>query len=192
MKLYLASTSKFKSSLLDNVMIKHHLIKSNYEEYSNEKDPIKYVISLAKGKVDSVKDKVNDGIIIGIDTVVLCDNLILEKPVDIEEARQNIKLCMNKTTAVITGISIYNAIKDEEINDSVVTDITLREINDNDIDYYLEHEVNVLNASGFVIESVISNFIKEIKGSYYNILGVPVETIYKIINDMGYYLKDFE
>ena len=47
-------------------------------------------------------------------------------------------------------------------------------------------------ASGFVLETILSNFIDKIEGSYYNILGVPVELIYKYINDMGYNLKDLE
>ena len=47
-------------------------------------------------------------------------------------------------------------------------------------------------ASGFIIETIMSNFIENINGSFYNILGMPVETIYKYINNWGYSLKDFE
>ena len=44
-------------------------------------------------------------------------------------------------------------------------------------------------AAGFIIENIASNFINKIEGSYYNILGVPVEKIYEILKDMGYSLK---
>lgn len=65
-------------------------------------------------------------------------------------------------------------------------------LNNKDTEYYLNNEPDILYVSGFVIETIISNFIEYINGSYYNILGVPVETIYKYINDWGYNLIDLE
>lgn len=65
-------------------------------------------------------------------------------------------------------------------------------LNNKEIEYYLNNEPDILYVSGFVIETIISNFIEYINGSYYNILGVPVETIYKYINDWGYNLIDLE
>ena len=65
-------------------------------------------------------------------------------------------------------------------------------LNNKDTEYYLNNEPDILYVSGFVIETIISNFIEYINGSYYNILGVPVEIIYKHINDCGYNLIDLE
>jgi predicted house-cleaning NTP pyrophosphatase (Maf/HAM1 superfamily) len=56
----------------------------------------------------------------------------------------------------------------------------------------MENEPDIMYASGFIIETILSNFIEKIDGSYYNILGIPVEKIYKHIKDMGYNLKDLE
>ena len=99
-------------------------------------------------------------------------------------------MCKNNTTSVITGVSIINTKTNEIITDSVTTLVAIRSISNQDIDYYFENESGILNASGFIIENIMSNFIEKIEGSYYNILGIPVETIYKHINNMGYYLKD--
>ena len=101
-------------------------------------------------------------------------------------------MCKNNTTKVITGICIINQNTNEIINTYAETKVTLRDINDIDIDYYMEKEPNIMYASGFILETILSNFIDKIEGSYYNILGVPVELIYKYINDMGYNLKDLE
>ena len=193
MKVVLATTSKFKNQILDTVGIKHSMIESDFnEDMVNEDDVYEYVKKLALGKANSVINKVNDSIIIGLDTINYVDGGSQEKPNNIKEARKNIEMCKNNTTTVITGICIINQKTNEIINDYVETKVTLRDINDLDIDYYMENEVNIMYASGFVLETVLSNFIDKIEGSYYNILGVPVETIYKYINNMGYNLKDLK
>lgn len=193
MKVVLATTSKFKNQILDTVGIKHSMIESNFDEgLIKENNVYEYVKTLAKGKAFSVKDKVENSIVIGLDTIVYAEGSILEKPKDLTEARKAIELCKNNTTFVITGICIINQNTNEVINDYAETKITLRDINKEDIEYYLKNEPNIMYASGFIIETIMSNFIDEIKGSYYNILGIPVETIYKYINGMGYNLNDLE
>ena len=193
MKVVLATTSKFKNQIMDTVRIKHCMIESDFEEnLVNEKDVYEYVKKLALGKASSVKDKVSNSIIIGLDTINYVDGIIQEKPKDISDARKNIEMCKNNTTKVITGICIINQNTNEVITDYAETKVTLRDIDNIDIDYYMDNELNIMYASGFILETILSNFIDKIEGSYYNILGVPVEIIYKYINQMGYNLKDLE
>lgn len=192
MKLILASTSKFKSDILNTAHLFHKCIESNFEEESTKKDVYEYVCDLALGKAKSVENKENDGIIIGLDTVVYINGKILEKPNSLEVAKEVLKFCQNNTTKVITGIALINKNANEIITDYSETKVTLREITDKDIDYYIENEPNILYVSGYVIETIISNFIEKIEGSYYNILGIPVETIYKHLNIWGIYLSDIE
>lgn len=192
-KVTLASTSEYKNNLLDIVKFNHYQIDCDFEEKSsNTGDVYKYVKDLALGKAKSVEDKVNSGIILGLDTVVYANGKILEKPKTIEEAKEYIVMCAGNRTQVITGIALINKESGSVIQDTCITDVTLRNITDNDIAYYIENEPLALKVSGFVIETVMSNFIARIDGSYYNILGVPVETIYKHIENMGYSLKDLE
>ncbi len=191
MKVVLASTSKFKSEILNKVHINHLLVKSDFDESKvYEEDVYEYVKKLALSKAKSIIKKCPNSLIIGLDTIVYVNNKVLGKPKNIEEARKYIDMCKNNTTSVITGVSIINTKTNEIITDSVTTLVTIRNISNQDIDYYFENESGILNASGFIIENIMSNFIEKIEGSYYNILGIPVETIYKHINNMGYYLKD--
>lgn len=193
MKVVLATTSKFKNEILDTVGIKHSMIESDFDEnLINEENVYDYVLKLSYGKAHSIKDKVNNSIIIGLDTVNYVDGIIQEKPKDLNDARKAIEICKNNTTSVITGICIINQNTNQVISDYVITKVTLRDIEEADINYYLENEPNILYASGFILETIMSNFIEKIEGSYYNILGVPVETIYKYINEMGYNLKELE
>ena len=192
MKLILASTSKFKSDILNTTHLFHKSIESDYEEISNKDNVYEYVKELALGKAKSIEDRVNEGVILGLDTVVYINGKILEKPASLEEAKEVLKYCENDTTKVITGIALINKENNEIINDFVETKVTLRKISEKDINYYVENEPSILYVSGFVIETIISNFIEKIVGSYYNILGIPVETIYKHLNNWGIYLSDLE
>lgn len=191
MRLILASTSNFKSNVLKQACIKHTKKESNYiETKKNNEDVYEYVKRLSLEKAYSVDS--NDCIILGLDTVVLVGNKILEKPKSINEAKDNLRLCSNNTFKVITGIALINKINNEIINDYQETVITLNKIDECDIDYYIDNDPNVLYASGFTIETVVSNFINKIEGSFYNILGIPVEKIYEYLLKQNIHLKDLE
>lgn len=192
MKLVLASTSKIKNEILNKVGMKHSNVKSTFEEVSNNKENVyEYVKELAYGKACNacMDDK---SIILGLDTIVYVNGKILEKPKSIDEAKQNLKICSSNTSYVITGIALINKYNNQIINDYAETKVILNDICDEDIEYYVENEPDVMYASGFVIETIASNFIKKIDGSFYNILGVPVEKIYEYLKDWNIYLKDLE
>ena len=191
MKLVLASTSSFKSDVLKQACIKHTKKESNYIEIKqDDEDVYEYVKRLSLEKAYSVD--VDDCIVLGLDTVVLVGNKILEKPKTINEAKDNLRLCSSNTFKVITGIALINKINNEIINDYQETVITLNKIDECDIDYYIDNDHNVLYASGFTIETVVSNFINKIEGSFYNILGIPVEKIYEHLLKQNIHLKDLE
>ena len=110
MKIVLASTSKFKSDILSRVHIKHECMSIDYEENSDQSNYIEYVKELALGKAMCLKDKV-EGIIIGIDNVVVCNDEVIEKPESIEEARSNLIKASNNVSKVVSGLAIIDTIK---------------------------------------------------------------------------------
>lgn len=192
MKLYLATTSKFKSKILKKVGMKHECIESNFNEDVLIENPYKLVKYLSKGKAESISKKVSGGIVVGLDTIVYLNNKIYEKPKNIEEAKNNLKECSNQTVSVITGITVIDICNDNEFSEYQETKVKFSNISDEDVQYYIDNEPDVMYASGFIIETIASCFIEKIDGSFYNILGVPAEKIYKILKKLGYQLKDFE
>ncbi|MEG0021795.1 MAG: Maf family nucleotide pyrophosphatase [Bacilli bacterium] len=192
MKLYLASTSKMKSDILNKVCLNHSCISIEGEEISKATNPAEYTMELARNKAYEASRKVETGIIIGLDTIVYRDGLIIEKPKSIEDARNNLSKSQNKTVQVITGISIIDIEKEKVITDHAISKVTLKEIDEIDIDYYMKSEKYVMHASGFVLENTASCFLDKIEGSFYNVLGCPVETIYYNLKKLGYHLEDFE
>ena len=120
------------------------------------------------------------------------DNKIIEKPKSIEEARNNLKMASGKTTLVITGICLINQEKNEIIKTFQESKVIMNKISDEDIDFYINNEPDIMYASGFIIETVASNFINKIDGSFYNILGVPVEKICENLLKWDIHLKDLD
>ena len=191
MQLVLASTSSFKSNVLKQACIKHIKKDSNYIEVKQDNEDVyEYVKRLSLEKARSVD--ISDSIVLGLDTVVVVGNKILEKPESIHEAKENLRLCSSNTFKVITGIALINQMNNELVSDYQETFITLNKIDECDIDYYIENDSNVLYASGFTIETVVSNFINKIEGSFYNILGIPVEKIYEYLLKWNIHLKDLD
>lgn len=192
MKLILASTSKFKSEILNKVNLKHLVLENNFDESTLKCDDVyEYVMNLAYGKANSVKCK-KDSIILGLDTVLYVNNKILEKPKDIEEAKDNIRISSNNISKVITGICLINTNTKEIVRDYQETLIELNNISEEDIEFYIKNEKDALYVSGFVIENTLSNFVKKIDGSYYNILGIPVEKIYSYLLKWNIHLCDLD
>lgn len=193
MKIVLASTSRLKNQILDTVKIKHSQIESDFNEKEDKSDNVyEHVKALSLGKAKSVMNKVTNSIIIGLDTVGYVNGHIMEKPNSVKEAKKYIEESSNNITRVITGLALINQINGEIINTYVETLVSFREISKKNIDFYIKNEPDYMYASGFILETVLSNFLDKIEGSYYNILGVPVETIYKYISQWGYELDDFE
>lgn len=192
MKLVLASTSKFKSTIMDKVKMSHINVASDFEEVSFNTNVYDYVKELALGKANSVKDKVTDSIILGIDTVVYINSKIIEKPKSINEVKDNLLLASNNTVSVISGIALINQIEKITLSTYQETKVSFNKIDECDIDYYIDNEPDTMYASGFIVETIASNFIKKIDGSFYNILGVPVEKIYECLLSFNIHLKDLE
>ncbi len=192
MKLVLASTSKFKSAIMDKVKMCHINVASNFEEVSFNTNVYDYVKELALGKANSVKDKVTNSIILGIDTVVYINGKIIEKPKSINEVKDNLLLASNNTVSVISGIALINQIEEVTLSTYQETKVSFNKIDECDIDYYIDNEPDTMYASGFIVETIASNFIKKIDGSFYNILGVPVEKIYECLLNFNIHLKDLE
>ena len=146
MKLVLASTSKFKSAIMDKVKMSHINVASNFEEVSFNTDVYDYVKELALGKANSVKDKVTNSIILGIDTVVYVNGKIIEKPKSINEVKNNLLLASNNTVSVISGIALINQMEEVTLSTYQETKVSFNKIDECDIDYYIDNEPDTMYA----------------------------------------------
>ena len=194
MKIILASNSKTRKKILDSLNIKYDIIVSDKEEIADDSDPRKYVEELSKIKANCVSEKIEDSdvIIIAADSIIYKDGKIYQKPKSIKEAMENLKEFSDSKNQGITGVTIIDKSNMKNITFSCVTDVYFKKICNEDINWYVEHEKDLLNKAGYSLEGIISLFVEKIEGAFYNVLGLPLGMLYTKLNELGYKLKDFE
>ena len=193
MRLILASGSKNRQNIFRNIGWKFEVIKSTVEEHSDATDPREYVMDLSRDKANSVASQIKgQAIIISADSIVYMNGKIFEKPKSKEEAFNNIKLMSGKVTYLITGMTIKDLYKNEDVTFSDVVEVRLREIDDEDIMWYVENEKNILNGCGYTIPGKAEIFIDKIIGDFNTLFGISISSVYSKLKELGYSMKDFE
>ncbi|MCF0207721.1 MAG: septum formation protein Maf [Bacteroidales bacterium] len=175
----LASASFRRRELLAQLGIRYTLVKSPLEEEIIPKDlPVENASEyLARCKSLAYNDLKNRDLLITADTTVIIDDKILGKPKDYSEACQMLKLLSNKTHLVVTGVCLRSA--DKEKCFSVVTEVTFSELHDEEIRYYVENFKPYDKAGAYGIQEWIGKVaVEKINGSFYNVMGLPVQRLY--------------
>ena len=123
-------------------------------------------------------------IILTADTIVVCDGEILGKPRDAADACAMLRKLSGKTHQVYTGYCLQTA--DKTVSGTVCSDVTFKELSDEEITYYVEKYNPLDKAGAYGIQEWIGYIgITGIRGSYYNVMGLPVQRIYEEIKKLG-------
>lgn len=123
------------------------------------------------------KQLTDDELIITADTIVVVDSEVLGKPQDADDARRMLHLLSNRTHQVITGVCLTTAEKQRRF--SVITDVTFKALTDEEIDYYITNYQPFDKAGAYGIQEWIGYIgVTGLNGSYFNVMGLPVQRIY--------------
>ena len=180
MKIVLASASERRQELLSRLIEDFDIIVSDFDE---SKVPFegsidKYVKDVALGKAFDVQSKLNeDAIIISADTIVTLEDKILGKPKDEEDAFNIIKSLQGRKHLVYSGIVVINTAKNVIKQESLATEVTFSEISDDEILEYIKTGEPLDKAGAYGIQGIGGIFVKEIKGCYYNVVGLPLNKL---------------
>lgn len=192
-KLILASSSKPRQDIFNNIGLKYEVITSLVEEKSNSTNPSEYVKDLSRDKADSVASQINKkAIIIAADSVIYMNGKIYEKPKNKKEAYQNLKEMSGKITYAITGVTIKDLYKEKEITFSDKAEVHIRKISDEDIQWYVDNEENILNRCGYAMLGKASIFLDKVNGDYNTLFGISPSKVYEKLKELGYKISDFE
>lgn len=183
MKLILASASPRRKDLLSKFGYSFTVIPSNFSETNLSLSPILTAKANAFGKAKEVFDMLCDEkiVVLGADTVVSIDNEILGKPVDDTHAKAMLKKLSGKTHLVITGYSLVS--KNIAFTDFVSTSVTFNPLSDTTIDDYIKTGSPFDKAGAYGIQDGF-NLVKEINGSFNNVVGLPIEIIKDKLNEL--------
>ncbi len=186
MRIILASASPRRQELLGLLKIKFDVMISEVDENINECDPHELVRKLAFLKASAVAEKIAEpSIIIGSDTIVYCNNEILGKPHDEDDAYRMLRALSGKTHEVYTGLSVIKKFEGKEINRSktVVTQVRFTELSDDEIFEYIQSGEPMDKAGAYAIQGLGSVFVESINGDYFSVIGLPVCSLNQILRE---------
>lgn len=178
--IYLASKSPRRQKLLRQINLNFKVITVDVDEslLINE-SPVKTIKRLSSEKLKKAKEKINNGIIITADTIVVLNKEILGKPVDEKDAYKILNKLSGKIHIVYTGFAISNLNKNITIIDYEKTFVTFRKLNRKEIYDYIKTGSPMDKAGAYGIQDDFGAvFIQKINGCYYNVVGLPLSKVY--------------
>jgi septum formation protein len=185
----LASSSPRRKDLLTQIGLEFQVVPSDYEEdMTMPLPPLELTVHLAKGKALAVTEQYPNAIIIGADTIVALGDTILGKPHSEEEAERMLQSLSGTQHNVITGMAVIipaslsptkTQIIETHISSSTVT---LHKLPHQEILNYIATKEPLDKAGAYAIQGYASAFVQKIEGSYSGIVGLPVDSLYVILN----------
>ncbi|MBC8186069.1 septum formation protein Maf [candidate division KSB1 bacterium] len=184
-RVILASKSPRRTELLKKI-ISHFEVKiSNINENLNGGlSPQQFAVKLSQLKAQSISQNLDDGLIIGADSIVVLNNTILGKPKDSAEATEMLTKLSGKTHQVITGYSILKATDQILVSDHAVTDVKFRELTSREIQKYVKDNKPYDKAGAYGIQEEAGLFVEKINGCYFNVMGLPITKLYLVLKDI--------
>ncbi len=176
----LASASFRRRELLTQLGVQYSLVKPSQEEEVVPSDICVEDVSeyLACQKSNAYNELKGNDLLITADTTVIVDNKILGKPKDYSDAFQMLRLLSGKTHLVVTGVCLRSV--DKVVSFSVKTEVTFSKLDDEEIRFYIENYKPFDKAGAYGIQEWIGKVAVEgINGSFYNVVGLPVQRLYR-------------
>lgn len=178
-RIILASRSPRRQELLRELGLTFEvLVKDWPEDYPGHLRGEEIALYVALGKAKTFQSEIKDNeIVITADTIVWCDNQVLDKPVDKKDAVRIIREISGNTHQVITGVCLLSTIKQTSF--CSLTKVTFSELSDEEIEYYIDKCNPYDKAGAYGIQEWIGiAACSHIEGSYFNVMGLPVEQVY--------------
>ena len=182
-KIILASNSPRRKELLAglDVQFEVRVLKGIDESYPATLPTAEIAEYIAQKKAAAYRETIAaDELVITADTIVVLGNEVLGKPKDAADARRMLRELSGQTHQVITGVMLTT--KERQEHFSVVSNVTFKELTDDEIDYYVETYKPMDKAGAYGIQEWIGYVgVTRLEGSYFNVMGLPVQRIYEAL-----------
>lgn len=186
-RLVLASASPRRSDLLRQVGLAPEVVPSHVQEEITKSEPDLVVMELSWQKAEDIarlygREQVA---VLGADTVVAVDGMILGKPGDAGDAVRMLKLLQGRTHQVYTGVTLIACDGQGSVTFAERTDVSVYPMSDEEIDGYVESGEPFDKAGGYGIQGCFAAYIRKIDGDYNNVVGLPVGRVWQELKGMG-------
>ena len=182
-KVILASNSPRRKELLAGLDLQFEVrvLQDIDESYPHDLPTLKIAEFISKKKADAyVETMADDELVITADTVVILGDEVMGKPHDEADAKRMLGELSGQTHQVATGVTLST--RERQMSFSVVTDVTFKQLSADEIDYYVRTYHPMDKAGAYGIQEWIGYIgVTALKGSYFNVMGLPVQRIYEAL-----------
>ena len=179
----MASNSPRRKELLAGLDLQFEVrvLQGIDESYPQDLPTLKIAEFISKKKADAyVQTMADDELVITADTVVILGDEVMGKPHDEADAKRMLGELSGQTHQVATGVTLST--KERQVSFSVVTDVTFKQLSADEIDYYVRKYKPFDKAGAYGIQEWIGYIgVTALKGSYFNVMGLPVQRIYEAL-----------
>lgn len=184
-RVVLASQSPRRKELLGGLIPEFDIIVDATDEVAEPGlTPEKLVKSLALQKAENVAKMADgDALVIGADTVVCIDGKVLGKPKDEAEAREMLKMLSGREHHVCTGFAVIDNGTGKMVCDFERTVVKFKPLTNEEIEKYIKSGEPMDKAGAYGIQGVGALFVEGIKGDYFNVVGLPLCSLFKSLKE---------
>jgi septum formation protein len=178
----LASASPRRREILQSVGLNFKIIPAHVnEDYIAGESPHKHVRRLSRDKAMAVAEKHQDAWVLGADTIVVIDGIILGKPQNKTQAKNMLKKLSGREHKVFTGFTIIHMESDFCETKVVQSTVRFKIISPDEMNWYIACDEPYDKAGGYALQGKGSYFIQSIRGSYTNVIGLPLCEVLEIL-----------
>jgi septum formation protein len=182
----LASNSPRRRELLDQAGIAYVSDPADVDEsVIPGETPEVYAVRLALAKASSTASRHSGGIVLGADTIVVVDGEILGKPSSPEDAARMLTSLSGKAHKVITGVALVDASDGRSTTGYESTSVRIRDLSAQEIAVYVATGEPMDKAGGYGIQGRASVFVEGITGCFFNVVGLPLARVWKMLREFG-------
>lgn len=185
-KFILASASPRRRELLSLIGLQFDVIPGNVDEtFMNGETPKEHVLRLSGEKARKISDLHPDAWVMGADTIVIIKGEVLGKPRKADEAKEMLGKLSGQTHTVFTGFTVTRKSADVFISEALYSAVRFRTIPEDEMAWYISTEEPYDKAGGYAVQGMGAFFIKEIRGSYTNVMGLPLCEVVDVLKRVG-------
>lgn len=184
--LILASASPRRKQLLDQLGVVYSICAQNIDESQktgeSPKDLVKR-LALEKAEAGLKQESRNDVLVLGADTIVLCDQVVFSKPLDKADAMEMLLMLSGKAHRVLSAVALVNSSRGESAYSDTI--VQFRDISQIEAEHYWATGEPEHKAGAYAIQGFGAAFVKSITGSYSGVMGLPLFETAVLLNEFG-------
>lgn len=185
-RLVLASSSPRRIELLKLMGLNFEVMPADMEEnHVSGESPSEHVIRLSRQKAHAVSGLCPDAWVLGADTIVVVNGEMLGKPAGVSEAREMLKKLSGREHFVYTGFTVIHKAEEIFFSNVASSSVYFKDVSDEEINWYVNTAEPYDKAGGYALQGIGACFVKGMKGSYTNIVGLPLCEVVSLLEALG-------